>query len=415
MNGENNNRINLPKNRKDDYSHTAIEMRSRFLENQVGVQLNKLSDYTVDPQLTKGNIENIIGFTQVPTGVIGPLKINGAYAAGDFYVPLSTTEGALVSSFNRGARVVSLSGGANVAIVRDQIQRAPFFELENLFKASEFVIWIEEHFSDLQRVAASTTNNGRLLSFDPFIQGKIVFLRFNFSTGDAMGMNMITKASQEVCEYIASHFPVIRYSLESNMAVDKKPAFINSIMGRGKTVTAEVILKEQLISRYLHTTARDIENAYHKQILGGLLAGAIGANGHCANGIAALFLACGQDLANISESCVGYSYVEALNGDLYVSVNFPSLVVGTVGGGVSLPTQRECLELLGCFGSGKSRKFAEIVTATALAGEISLAASIVAGDFASAHEKYGRNKPETETQSAGVLASNNGQKTKSEK
>jgi hydroxymethylglutaryl-CoA reductase (NADPH) len=386
--------MNLPKDRKDDYSKSAQKKRLDFLYQKSGFKIKHLADSAVDPRLTKGNIENFIGFSQVPVGVIGPLKIIGKYASGEYYVPLSTTEGALISSFNRGARVITLSGGANVAVVRDHIQRAPFFILKNLFQAQEFVEWVGNNFSMLQEVAESTTNNGKLLSYHPFIQGKVVYLRLNFSTGDAMGMNMITKASLEVCNFISSQFPVIRYSLESNMAVDKKPAHINSILGRGKTVSSEVIIKKKILSKYLHTTAIEIERTYHKQVIGGLLAGALGANGHYANGIAALFLACGQDLANISESCVGYTNAEALDGgDLYVSVNLPSLVAGTVGGGVSLPTQRECLEMLDCYGTGKSKKFAEIVAATALAGEISLAASIVAGDFVSAHEKYGRNKP----------------------
>ena len=385
--------MNLPKDRKDNYSQDAIHKRIKYLHEYSGFEPKQLPQSTIDPKLTKGNIENIIGFTQVPVGAIGPLKINGDHAKGDFYVPLSTTEGALIASFNRGARVISLSGGANVAVIRDSIQRAPFFELENLFRAREFMKWIGKQFVWLQQIAQSTTNNGKLLDYHAFLQGKVVFLRLNFSTGDAMGMNMITKATQEVCKYIAGHFPIVRYSLESNMAVDKKPAHINSILGRGKTVSAEVLVKKNILSKYLHTTAKEIEKAYHHQVTGSFLAGTLGVNGHYANGIAALFLACGQDLANISESCVGYSSLETIGDDLYVSVNLPSLVVGTVGGGVSLPTQRECLEIMGCYGTGKSKKFAEIVAATALAGEISLEASIVAGDFVSAHEKYGRNKP----------------------
>ncbi|HZH70845.1 MAG TPA: hydroxymethylglutaryl-CoA reductase [Mariniphaga sp.] len=385
--------MNLPKNRKDDYSKDAISKRIGFINDRCGTELSHISESHIEPDLTKGNIENIIGFTQVPIGAIGPLKINGDFADGEYYVPLSTTEGALVASFNRGARVITLSGGANVAVVRDSIQRAPFFEMENLFHARKFVDWIEKHFIWLQQIAQSTTNNGKLLSYHAFIQGKVVYLRLNYSTGDAMGMNMITKATLEVCNYIVNHFPVVRYSLESNMAVDKKPAHINSILGRGKTVSSEVVVKKELLTKYLKTTARELEKVYHKQVIGGIMAGTLGANGHYANGIAALFLACGQDLANISESCVGYTSVEAIGEDLYVSVNLPSLVVGTVGGGVSLPTQRECLEMIGCYGTGKSKKFAEIVAATALAGEISLAASIVAGDFVAAHEKYGRNKP----------------------
>lgn len=385
--------MNLPKDRKNNYSRNAIDSRIKYLSSLNGFKPRFLHSSTVDPSLAQGNIENIIGFTQVPVGAIGPLKINGDYARGNFFVPLSTTEGALIASFNRGARVVSLSGGVNVKVVKDNIQRAPFFEFENLLKATEFIDFLQSHFEILVKIAQATTNHGKLLNYQTFVQGRIVFLRLNFSTGDAMGMNMITKATNEVCNYIKSNFPVISYALESNMAVDKKPAHINSILGRGKTVTAEVMIKEIYIAKYLHTTAKAIESAYRKQVIGGQIAGAIGINGHLANGIAALFLACGQDLANIVESSVGYTYVESQGKDLYMSVNLPSLIVGTVGGGVSLPTQRECLELIGCYGDGKSLKLAEIAAATALAGEISLGASLVAGDFITAHEKYGRNRP----------------------
>ena len=385
--------MKLPKNSKNNYSENAIKDRVSFLSKRCGSKIRYLQSSIIDPKLSKGNIENIIGFAQVPVGVAGPLKVNGKYAKGDFYIPLSTTEGALISSYNRGARVISLSGGANVLLVSDRIQRAPFFELENLARAEEFVDWLKKSFNKLRQVAESTTDHGKLLDYSTFIQGKIVFLRLSFSTGDAMGMNMISKASEEICNYIRANYPVIRYAIESNMAVDKKPAHINAILGRGKTVTAEVLIKEHVISRFFHTKADEIDKTYRQMVMGNLLAGALGMNGHIANGIAALFLACGQDLANISESCVGHSYAEAVGGDLYVSLSLPSLVVGTVGGGVSLPTQRECLEIMGCYGRGKSKKFAEIAAAIILAGEISLISAIVAGDFIRAHEKYGRNNP----------------------
>ncbi|MGF1584862.1 MAG: hydroxymethylglutaryl-CoA reductase [Bacteroidales bacterium] len=386
--------MRLPKDRKNDYSKEAIDSRIRFLSSMNGFRAKHLHNSTIDPLLTKGNIENIIGFSQIPVGAIGPLKVNGSYAKGDYFVPLGTTEGALIASFNRGSRVITLSGGANVAVIRDSIQRAPLFELENLSRAREFIEWVDENFKTLKRIAENTTKYGKLLGYQTFVQGKIVYLRLNFSTGDAMGMNMISRATQELCSFITSNFPVISFSIESNMAVDKKPAHINSILGRGKTVTAEVLVKGEYISKFMHTTAEDIDKAHRKQMIGGLLAGTLGSNGHLVNGIAAMFLACGQDIANIIESSVGYTYSEVVGKDLYVSINLPSLIVGTVGGGVSLPTQRECLELIGCYGAGKSKKFAEIVAATALAGEISLAASIVAGDFITAHEKYGRNRPE---------------------
>jgi len=383
----------LPKDRHNDYSQDAMGQRASFLSELSNYSVSHLTSGSVDPELTRGNIESIIGFAQVPVGVIGPLRINGEHATGDFYIPLSTTEGALISSYNRGARAISLSGGVNVVVTDDGIQRAPYFVLENVFKAKEFVGWIDKNFSALQEISASTTSHGKLESFQSFLHGKTVYLRLHFSTGDAMGMNMITKASYKICDYIAANFPIDRYAIESNMAVDKKPAYINSIMGRGKTVTAEIFMKKGVISRFLRTTAKDIDDAYRHQVAGGQMAGIVGSNGHFANGLAAVFLACGQDLANIAESCMGYIYTEVIGDDLYVSLKLPSLIIGTVGGGVSLPTQRECLEIIGCYGAGKGKKFAEVVAASLMAGEISLAASIVAGDFVRAHEKYGRNRP----------------------
>ncbi len=387
--------MKLPKKRDNDYSAEAIRERVKFLSKLSGHKPEYLTSSAIDPDLTRGNIENIIGFAQLPVGVIGPLLIHGEHAKGNFFVPMATSEGALVSSYNRGAHAISLSGGVNVVVTADSIQRAPYFVLEDVHKAKAFSQWIVENFSQLKAIAEGTTRHGKLIKHHSFIQGRMVIVRFYFSSGDAMGMNMITKASHEICKYISTHYPIIDYAIESNMAVDKKPAHINSILGRGKSLTAEVLLKEKIISRLLHTNAKAINAAYHRQVAGGLIAGALGSNGHLANGIAALFMACGQDLANVSESCVGQIHTEVSGKDLYVSLRLPSLVVGTVGGGTSLPTQRECLEILGCYGEGKVHKFAEIVTGTLLAGELSLAAAVVAGDFVTAHEKLGRNRPDS--------------------
>ncbi len=393
----------LPRNRKNDYSREAIRDRLEKLSGLNGRPLKHLEQSAVDPGLTKGNIENIIGFSQVPVGVMGPIAVNGSHARGEFFVPLSTTEGALVASYNRGARAITLSGGANVLIYRDMIQRAPLFVLKNVFMAAEFIKWFDSSFEILRKIAGDTTAHGVLESFHSFVQGRIVFIRLNYSTGDAMGMNMVTKATHEICNYIQGNFPIEQFVIESNMAVDKKPSAINTILGRGKSVTAEVFFTEKVISRLLRTTASEIDLAYKRQVAGGQTGGVLGSNGHVANGLAAIFLACGQDLANLSESCVGYIYTETIGKDLYVSLNMPSLIIGTVGGGVSLPTQKECLEIMDCYGDGKARKFAEIVAATLLAGEISLAASLVAGDFVSAHEKYGRNRPVVNSHPSGKI------------
>ena len=385
--------MKLPKDRENDYSREIMKARAEFLAKNSDQKIEYLNNSIIDPELARGNIENIIGFAQLPVGVIGPLTINGEHTNEDLYIPLSTSEGALVASYNRGARAISLSGGVNVQVTKDQIQRAPYFILENVFKAKDFTEWLGANFDKLREVTSQSTNHGKLTGYTTYIHGRIVYVRLEFSTGDAMGMNMITKASQDICQFIKKHYPIQSYAIESNMAVDKKPSHINTILGRGKTVTAEVLLKERVIARFLKTTAQDIDNAYRRQVAGGQLAGVMGSNGHLANGIAALFMSCGQDLANVSESCVGYIYTEAIEKDLYISLHLPSLVVGTVGGGVSLPTQKECLQIIGCHGTGKARRFAEIAAATLMAGELSLAASIVAGDFVTAHEKFGRNRP----------------------
>ncbi|MFP4065109.1 MAG: 3-hydroxy-3-methylglutaryl-CoA reductase, partial [Bacteroidales bacterium] len=285
--------MKLPKDRENDYSREVMEARAEFLAKMSGQKIDYLHNSVIDPELARGNIENIIGFAQLPVGVIGPLTINGEHTDGDLYVPLGTSEGALVASYNRGARAISLSGGVNVLVTKDQIQRAPYFILENVFRAKDFTTWLAANFDKLREVTGQSTNHGKLTGYSTYIHGRIVYVRLEFSSGDAMGMNMITRASQDICQFIQAHYPIQGYAIESNMAVDKKPSQINTILGRGKTVTAEVLLKEQVIKRFLRTTAQNIDNAYRRQVAGGQLAGVMGSNGHLANGIAALFMACG--------------------------------------------------------------------------------------------------------------------------
>ncbi len=384
----------LPKNRENDYSRDIITKRIEFLQEISKADLTAINNFTVNSELTRGNIENIIGFTQIPVGVIGPLTINGEHAKGNFYVPMATLEGALISSYNRGSRVISLSGGANVVVLQDTIQRAPFFVFKNINKAKEFIVWLRKNFICLKTIAAKTTNHGNLHSFKSFLIGKSVYVRLEFSSGDAMGMNMITKATNEVCNYIVENLEIEKCVIESNMAVDKKPAYINMILGRGKSVSAEVRIPEKTVKRYFMTTPRKMVDNYNGQMLGNTLAGVNGCTYHFANGLSAIFIACGQDAANVTDSSTGIINMEVVENDLYVSIYLPSLVIGTIGGGTSLPAQKSCLDMMDCYGKNKVKKFAEIVAATLLCGEISLAAAITAGDFVEAHEKYGRNRPD---------------------
>ena len=373
--------------------------RRLALEKMYGISLSSIGSTILDfDELVGRNIENPIGAVQVPVGVAGPLRIEGDYARGDYYIPLATTEGALVASVNRGAKAITLSGGARTKILFDGMSRAPAIWTPSIVEAVRLVKWVEEHFNDIKREAESTTRHGKLKRIDAFHVGNIVWLRFVFETGDAMGMNMVTIAVDKAVKWIVDNFPgnARVVSLSGNMCVDKKPSYLNMVFGRGKTVVAEAIVKRDIVEEVLKTKPEQIDFVNRvKNLLGSARAGSLSYNAHYANIIAAIFIATGQDVAQVVESSMGYTWTEVRNGDLYISVTLPSLEVGTVGGGTRLPTQREALALLGVAGGGdppgiNAKKFAEIVAATVLAGELSLLAALASGDLAEAHKRLGR-------------------------
>jgi hydroxymethylglutaryl-CoA reductase (NADPH) len=380
-------------------ANKAAEARRQYLEKAVGVRLENIGKTIIDLNTVVGrNIENVIGAVQIPVGVAGPLLVRGDYANGYFYVPLATTEGALVASVNRGAKFVTESGGVRVKVLKDGMARAPLFRLPSLVDAVEFVEWVTQHFDELKKAAESTTRHGRLKDVQPFIVGNYVWLRLVFSTGDAMGMNMATIASDAVAKYIQQHFPKARLvALSGNMCVDKKANAVNFLLGRGKTVVAEAVVKREVLER-LGITAEDVHEVnVRKNLIGSALAHSYGFNAHFANIVAAIFIATGQDVAQVVESSMGITSTEPRDEGLYVSVFLPSLEVGTVGGGTGLPTQREALALLGVAGSGNppgtnALKFAEIIAATVLAGELNLLIALARNELASAHQRLGRAK-----------------------
>ncbi|MCI4446368.1 MAG: hydroxymethylglutaryl-CoA reductase (NADPH) [Pyrobaculum sp.] len=380
-------------------ANKAAEARRQYLEKTIGVRLENIGKTIIDLNTVVGrNIENVIGAVQIPVGVAGPLLVRGDYANGYFYVPLATTEGALVASVNRGAKFVTESGGVRVKVLKDGMARAPLFRLPSLIDAVEFVEWVTQHFDDLKKAAESTTRHGRLKEVQPFVVGNYVWLRLVFSTGDAMGMNMATIASEAVAKYVQQHFPKARLvALSGNMCVDKKANAVNFILGRGKTVTAEAVVKREVLER-LGITAEDVHEVnVRKNLIGSALAHSYGFNAHFANIVAAIFIATGQDVAQVVESSMGITSTEPRDEGLYISVFLPSLEVGTVGGGTGLPTQREALALLGVAGSGNppgtnALKFAEIIAATVLAGELNLLIALARNELASAHQRLGRAK-----------------------
>lgn len=385
---------NIP--REAVWTKEAQKQRLNILEKQ-GIDFAYLSGkrHIEDPNIFQGNIENFIGMAQLPVGVIGPLRINGVHANGDFYVPMATTEGALVASHNRGAKVISLSGGASVICLTESVSRAPGFIFNNLIESGKFIVWCAQQFEEFQKIVKTTTQHGQLKDMRTTLEGKQVYFNFEYTTGDASGQNMITIATDAVCQYIIANSPVKprHWFIESNMSGDKKASAMSYLFVRGKKVVAEVVIPRDLVTRFLHTTPQLLMEYWKMSLVGGIQSGSIGVQGHYANALASIFIACGQDVACVSEASVGITHVDIVeNGDLYISVSLPNLIVGTIGGGTNLPTQKECLEMLGCKGDGTARKFAEICAGTVLAGEISIMAAISAGQFTQAHMKYGRKK-----------------------
>jgi hydroxymethylglutaryl-CoA reductase (NADPH) len=379
----------------DDYSPAAARQRMAFVAEVTGVAPEHVGRYSFDPAVLAGNIENFVGVAQVPIGLAGPLLVDGEHARGTFYVPLATTEGALVASYNRGMKLVHAAGGVRTTVVADVMQRAPAFGFASAREARAFGDWVTASFAAIKAQADASTRAGRLHDIEQFPASRFMFLRFNYTTGDAAGQNLTGKATLAACTWIRSQYAGIRdFYLEANLATDKKSSQVNILRTRGKRVVAEATLPADLVRRLMHATPGQMFRARQVSNLGGLLAGANSNGNHSANAIAALFTATGQDIANVAESSAALVHSEVLaDGGYYYSVTLPALVVATYGGGTGLPTQRECLELLGCYGPGQVRKLAEIVAATVLCGELSLGAAVVADEWVTAHERLGRNRP----------------------
>ena len=375
----------------------AIRIRREFIESETGIKLDNVGIFSIDVErVVKRNCENMIGTVQVPVGVAGPLLVNGEYAHGSYYLPLATTEGALVASVNRGCSAITRSGGAEVRILHDGMTRAPVFAARSVAHAKQAVDWVAGHEPELRAAAESTTSHGKLIGIMPFIAGTSVFFRLNFDTKDAMGMNMVTIASAKVADLIAQGTGVRLVALSGNMCTDKKPAAINEILGRGKSVVAGVALSHDLISSIFKTDAATLfEVNYRKNLIGSARAGSMGFNAQAANVVAAMFIACGQDAAHAIDGSTCLTTVDPVPTGVYVAVTLPSLPVGTVGGGTAVETQQECLKLLGVAGGGtppgtNAKKLAEIIGSGVLAGELSLLGALAAQHLARAHQQLGR-------------------------
>lgn len=374
----------------------AVKRRWDLLDATPETRAQLLDALTVEQMSAyERNIENFIGTVRVPIGIAGPLRVQGLFARGDYYVPLATTEAAMVASYTRGCQTLSDAGGCISAVINEGVSRSPVFGFKDVVEAGQFIMWSASQIAEFRKAAEATTSHGKLEDVRFTLEGNHVFLLLEYLTGDASGQNMVTIATEAVCQYIEGHAPLKpRYwYVEGNMSGDKK-ASSQSFQGvRGKKVVAEASLPAALVQRRLHCTPRQMVDYYNVSAMGGVLSGNIGIQGHYANGLAGIYIACGQDAACVSESAVGVTrFQENADGSLYVAVTLPNLIVGTVGGGTGLPSQRACLELLGLAGEGNANAFAEVCGALVLAGEVSIIAALACGQFTQAHQKLARAK-----------------------
>lgn len=386
----------LPRDKSNDYTREMAEQRRQVVTEQTQADLTHVGSYSIDPGQLPGNIENFSGAVQVPLGFAGPMLVDGEHAQGEFYVPMATSEGTLVASYSRGMRLTREAGGVRTTVIDDAMQRAPMFSFTDARGALAFGRWVEENFEAIKAKAEETTRSGKLRNIEQYAVSKLRWLRFNYTCGDAAGQNMVSKATRHACMWILEQNPpgLDHFALAANFDTDKKHSFVNSLHTRGKRVVAEITLPSKLVKEVMHTTPEALFKQRQYSNMGAFMAGSVCNGAHFANGITAMFIACGQDVANVAESSAGFTYSELKdNGDYYFSATIPALVVATYGGGTGLPTQRECLEVMDCYGNGRVNKFAEIVAATVLCGELSLASAIVADEWVSSHDAYGRNRP----------------------
>jgi hydroxymethylglutaryl-CoA reductase (NADPH) len=375
---------------------TAAAARRLLVEAHSGASLDTVGSYAFDAAAADPNIENMIGAVQIPLGVAGPVSVDGAAASGDYYLPMATTEGALLASVNRGCSVVDRAGGATARVTASGMTRAPVFRVDGVVEGEALVSWVRDHQERLREAAEGTTSHGELKRVKPYVVGDNVFLRFRYDTKDAMGMNMATIATRAACEVVERETAASLVALSGNLCTDKKPAAINAVEGRGRSVTADVLVPREVVEERLHTTPEAIaEVNTRKNLVGSAKAGSLGFNAHVANVVAAMFLATGQDAAQVVEGANAITTVEVREAGLYAAVSLASLEVGTVGGGTKLPTQSEGLDVLGLRGGGdppgtNADALAECIAVGALAGELSLLSALASRHLSSAHESLGR-------------------------
>lgn len=363
-----------------------------YLEKVLKIKLENIGSHSFSENEVAGrNIENLIGAVSIPLGIAGPINLKSGSKKSSHYIPLATTEGALVASVSRGIKAINLSGGADVYTQKVGTTRGPVFKTRNIAHAKEVEKFLEKNFSNLAKTASKTSSHLKLTKYLTQTIGKNLYIRFSFDTSDAMGMNMATIATDSLAKIIEAKTKAVCISIAGNFDIDKKPAYLNFVLGRGIRAWAEVTIKENIVKEILKITPKKLaDTVYRKCQIGSIASGSLGANAHHANIVAAIFLATGQDIAHIVEGSIGTTTAETdKDGNLYFSVYLPALMIGTVGGGTHIPSQNEAIKIMQV---KNPQELAEVVAGAVLAGELSLLASQTEGTLSKAHQKLGRKK-----------------------
>lgn len=383
-------------------SHNAMSMDKRvsWVNERFNFDLDAIIKHQIDPRRLRGVVENFIGAVQIPVGLVGPLKVNGELADGLFMAPFATVEGVITLSATRGAKVINDSGGIRVKILKRQMTRAPVFQFNNLDECESFIQWIKQHYTSIEEECNKLSRHGRLEEIQEYIIGNTVHLKFCFSTSDAAGQNMVTIMTDNGTIYIRDHFEAetgikIRfYAVEGNIAGDKKINFKNmndSSSARGARVFTEVFLKREAMEEHFNCSVEQFAAEANQAAAGNMFAGAPGGlSVNAVNVIAAMYAATGQDLGCVYESGSQQVFWEVRDDGVYWSSTYHSIITGTKSNAQRLPTQRECLELLGCTGDRSAEKLAELIAAFSVALDISTLASVANDTFSKAHRICGR-------------------------
>ncbi len=383
----------IPRDVEDDLAPAAVEARRRVWTEAAGSAAPHVFGAAVSFEAARGKIENFVGFAQVPLGIAGPLRVDTSAGTREVYVPMATTEGAMVASYSRGMRLLASGGGVRARVLGEGLTQNPILVYADAERAARAAGIAAKSFDELQKLVAGITRHGRLVALRPEVIGRRLVLSLVFTTGDAIGINMAAAAAELCSKEIAERTGAeTRYV--HGQDVEKRANARALFEGRGRRVVADATVPRAELAARTRATPEDLVAIQRSYAVGFAGLGTQNWLVQAANGIAAVMIACGQDAAYVTESATGMLDFEVTaQGDLYASVHLPCLIVGTVGGGSGQGTAAECLRLLGCTGAGSANVFAEILAATVLAGDLSLMAAFTSHEFVASHEKLGRNRP----------------------